>query len=100
MKILDQGVQNYMFYQSKYIWIINLMVFIAVVVLGINQAGKAAEISFLEKKLDQVAIEKRELSEKIFTNDNNDKIDRSEELGYIKPSKVLYFNSIDVVASR
>lgn len=100
-KTLDLEVQNYMYTQKiNYIWVINLVLFVAVVFLGINQAGKGAEISHLETRLEQVSIEKHELSERIFNNGGEERNTKSEELGFAKPSKVIYFNSIETVASR
>lgn len=58
-KTLDQGAQNYMFTRKiNYVWIINLVLFAGVVFLGIEQAGRGAEISNLENKLEVVSIEK------------------------------------------
>ena len=42
----------------NYVWIINLVLFAGVVFLGIEQAGRGAEISNLENKLEVVSIEK------------------------------------------
>ncbi len=98
--MLDQGVQNYMSLQKiNYIWAINLILFVAVVFLGINQAGKGATISNLEKKLDEVSVTKRDLSEKIFSNGSEERLLSAQESGFAKPSTILYFNSIEVVAS-
>jgi hypothetical protein len=90
-----------MFLQKiNYIWAINLMLFIAVVFLGIDQAGKGAVISNLERRLDEVSVTKRELSENIFNSESDDKkITTAIGMGYSKPSTILYFNSIEVVAS-
>ena len=82
----------------NYLWALNLAIFIAVVFLGIQQAGKGADISNLEKKLESVSKSKSELSETIFNNQKEDKQSKILELGFAKPSKVLYFNSIDTVA--
>ncbi len=81
----------------KYIWIINLVLFGAVVFLGIEQAGRGAEISSLENKIEDSNTVKRELSEKIFKFGTEDKIDESGvALGFNKPGKIVYFNSEDV----
>jgi hypothetical protein len=84
----------------NYIWVINLLLFVAVVVMGIDQAGKGATISSLERKLESISVSKRELTENIFNSGSEDKLTNTEELGFAKPSKVLYFNSIETVASR
>lgn len=98
--MLDQGVQNYMFIRKiNYIWFLNLVIFVAVVFFGIKQAGMGADILVLEKKLEQTNASKRELSEAIFNQNTESKLTNVEELGFIKPSSVIYFNSIDSVAS-
>ena len=82
------------------IWGINLILFVAVVFLGIEQAGRAADISDLENKLEAISIEKRDLTENIFRSGSDTKITNSaSDLGFAKPSQVYYFNSIDSVAS-
>lgn len=100
IKTLDQGAQNYMFTRKiNYVWLINLMLFAGVVFLGIEQASRGAEISNLEDRLEVVSIEKRDLAENIFSigSENNLSLNASES-GFIKPSTVLYFDSIDTVA--
>lgn len=108
--MLGQGVQNYMFtrknktsllLRSNYIWAINLILFAGVVFLGIEQAGRGADISLLEDNLENVSIQKRELAEKIFiTGSEVSLANNASDSGFIKPSNVYYFNSIDTVASR
>ena len=83
----------------NYVWIINLVLFAGVVFLGIEQAGRGAEISNLENKLEVVSIEKRDLSENIFNSGSENNLSlNASELGFVKPSMVLYFDSIDTVA--
>lgn len=97
--MLGQGAQNYIFMKKiNIIWGINLILFVAVVFLGIEQAGKGAEISNLESQLEASNEQKRELSEVIFNSGNNTVAEVSD-LGFIKPTQVYYFNSIDSVAS-
>jgi len=85
---------------QKIFWGVNLILFIGVVFLGIEQAGRGADISNLEDQLETTLIQKRELSENIFDSGDETKLsDTATNLGYIKPSKVYYFNSIDSVAS-
>lgn len=83
----------------NYIWAVNLILFMGVVFLGIEQAGRGADISNLEDKLVKVSIQKQELTENIFRSDIEGRANNLENLGYAKPSNVLYFNSIDSVAS-
>lgn len=84
----------------NYIWAINLVMFIAVVFLGIEQAGRGADISKYENKLVKISEEKRILTETIFKNGNDDSIASSSlNLGFDKPTKIVYFSSIEPVAS-
>ena len=59
---------------NKITWIINLSLFIAVVFMGIEQAGRGAEIAKLENKDDLLS------------------------LGFVKPATVYYFNTEDSFA--
>ena len=84
----------------KIIWAINLILLVGVVFLGIEQAGSGAEISKLEDKLEQISTTKSELTENIFRSGSDTKLTTSAtDLGFSKPSKVYYFNSIETVAS-
>lgn len=79
------------------IWSINLISFAFVVFLGIEQAGKGAEISKIERDLETQIVLKRELSEKIFNSGSESKLtDGVTDHGFIKPSKIVYFNSEEV----
>ena len=83
----------------NFLWVINLVLFAGVVFLGIEQAGKGAEISLLEDRLEVKSIEKRDQSEKIFNSgDENALYLNASESGYVKPSNIVYFDSIDTVA--
>lgn len=85
----------------NYIWAINLVLLIAVVFLGIEQAGRGADISQLENQFEGVSVQKRELSENLFQSGSDQKLlENVDTLGFAKPSKVLYFNIIETVASR
>lgn len=85
----------------SYIWAINLILFATVVFLGIEQAGKGAEISNLENKIELLVTEKRDLSEGIFDSGSDTKIDKqSEELGFAKPANVYYLKTEEVFAQR
>lgn len=85
----------------SYIWAINLILFATVVFLGIEQAGKGAEISNLENKIELLVTEKRDLSEEIFDSGSDTKIDKqSEELGFVKPTDVYYLKTEEVFAQR
>ena len=85
---------------QKTFWGVNLLLFIGVVFLGIEQAGRGADISNLEDQLEIRLIEKREIAENIFNSGNEIKLsDNAINLGYYKPSKVYYLDPIDSVAS-
>ena len=82
------------------IWILNLLLFVSVVVLGIEQAGRGVDISNLERKTENSIVLKRDLSEKIFTNESDNRIISDiETLGYVKPTEILYFKTDDIFAS-
>lgn len=81
------------------LWGINLILFVAVVFLGIEQASRGADISILERKIDTSISQKRELSEQIFNTSSDSKIvEKSNELGFIKSTDVYYFKTDDVFA--
>lgn len=81
----------------KLVWGVNLLLFAGLVFLGIEQAGRGAEISSLENKIEASNNIRRELSERIFKFGEEDKIaEVGTNLGYTKPTKVLYFNSEDI----
>ncbi|MEK7168861.1 MAG: hypothetical protein AAB778_02510 [Patescibacteria group bacterium] len=84
----------------NYVWAINLILFISVVVLGIEQAGRGAEISNLENKIEEAQVIKRDLSEEIFNNESETKLTGNiENLGFVKPSSVYYFKTENTFAS-
>lgn len=83
----------------NYLWVVNLILFAGVVFLGIEQAGKGAEISKLERKLETTSIQKRDLAENIFEFGTETNINQvASESGFVKPTAVLYFDSIETVA--
>ena len=87
--------------KSKFVWIVNLIFFVAVVFLGIEQAGRGAEIAKLEDDLELLSTQKSELSESIFKLNTEGKLDEdTTRLGFAKPSTIYYFNSIAGVAAR
>lgn len=66
--------------------------------MGIEQGGIGAEIRKIDKTLENQNVIKRNISEKIYENqevDNNKKI---EELGFMKPLNVLYFDTEEAIA--
>jgi hypothetical protein len=78
---------------------VNLILFAGVVFLGIEQAGRGAEISKLENVLEVTSVQKRDLAENIFSLGNETNFNNvASESGYTKPTTVLYFDSIETVA--
>lgn len=87
------------FARAKYLWFINILLFVAVVFLGIEQAGRGAEISHLENKIEEQIIQKRNLSEEIFNSGTNlASVENAQSLGYTKPSQVFYFKTENIFA--
>lgn len=86
--------------KTNYLWALNLILFIGVVVLGIEQAGRGAEISNLENKIEDAVVLKRDLSEAIFRNESETKIAGNiDSLGFVKPTNVYYFKTENIFAS-
>lgn len=86
--------------KTNYLWALNLILFIGVVVLGIEQAGRGAEISNLENKIEDAVVLKRDLSEAIFRNESETKLTGNiESLGFVKPANVYYFKTENIFAS-
>lgn len=86
--------------KNKYIWFVNLILFIGIVFMGIEQAGKGAEIAKLENDLEKTTVSKQKLTDVIFTSNKN--LDSNEyflSLGFIKPTTVYYFNTENFFAS-
>lgn len=86
-----------MFIQKiKILWLVNLILFIGVVFIGIEQAGMGAEIAKLERNLEKTTVIKQQLTDAIFeSNDNLSKEDTFLTLGFSKPVNVFYFNTAD-----
>lgn len=100
IKTKNQGVQNStLMSKIKYLWIINLVFLIAVVFLGIEQAGRGATISNLEDKIEEQIVLKRNLSEGIFSSGSSlVSVENAENSGFIKPSNVHYFKTENIFA--
>ncbi len=80
------------------IWTINTLLLIVVVFLGIEQGGIGAQVRKIDENLENQDDVKREISEKIYENQelgNNQKI---QELGFVKPENILYFDTEEAVA--
>ncbi|MBL7036963.1 hypothetical protein ISR94_03995 [Candidatus Microgenomates bacterium] len=82
------------------IWSINIALFVTVVYMGIAQAGLGAEMAKLEDELVLQSEKKHQMSESILLgNSSSSFTQKSEDLGFMKPEKVVYIDSIDSVAS-
>lgn len=82
------------------IWAVNIALFIAVVYMGINQAGLGAEISLLEDQTESLIEEKHNLSEKILLGNSTTSVsEKSEKLGFVKPQDVVYIDSEELFAA-
>lgn len=74
------------------IWSLNALLFVAVVVLGIEQGTKGADISNIERMIEEESVAKRDIAEKIFEIDAV-KYDENNTLGFVKPSNIMYFDA-------
>ena len=84
---------------NKIAWIINLSLFIAVVFMGIEQAGRGAEIARIENGLEKAVLLKQQLTDAIFAS--NKRLQNSNDLlslEFIKPATIYYFNTEDSFA--
>lgn len=72
---------------------VNLILFASVVFLGIEQAGRGAEIAKLEDQIEVLLTQKTNITEEIFNktseNTNNN---LALEMGFTKPTRVYYFS--------
>lgn len=80
------------------IWITNTLLLIVVVFLGIEQGGIGAQIRKMDEVIETQDSIKREISEKIYENQEIDSNKKIEELGFVKPLNILYFDTEEAVA--
>ena len=80
------------------IWIINTLLLIVVVFLGIEQGGIGAQIRKTDENLENQDGVKREISEKIYENQEIGDDQKIQELGFVKPLNILYFDTEEAVA--
>ncbi len=68
--------------------------------MGIQQASRGADINDLENKLEITIENRNRITEEVFLAGNiKNSNTESSLLGYVKPEKIFYFDSIDSVAS-
>lgn len=80
------------------VWITNTILLIVVVFLGIEQGGIGAQIRKMDEVLETQDGIKREIAEKIYENQEIDSNKKIEELGFVKPLNILYFDTEEAVA--
>lgn len=86
---------------KKMLWFINFVMFTLVVFLGIQQGGKGAEIAKMEDELKNLQLSRQNYLENILLVASNDQIEKKAvELGFNKPSSMVYIDSIDVLTSN
>jgi cell division protein FtsB len=74
---------------------------IATVLLTIQTATSGARIANLETKEEELAKENRELNDRLIRMSSLTKIsEEADELGFVKPSDIIYLTPAEDVASR
>ena len=74
---------------------------IATVLLTIQTATSGAKIANLEKKQEELAKENRELNDRLIRKSSLTKIsEEADELGFVKPSDIIYLTPAEDVALR
>lgn len=95
-------MQNYTYMKKmitkNIVWITNTILLIVVVFLGIEQGGIGAQIRKMDEVLETQDGIKREIAEKIYENQEIDSNKKIEELGFVKPLNILYFDTEEAVA--
>jgi CHASE3 domain sensor protein len=77
-----------------------LLVFVAITVFfAVEQATRGSEIALLEKEKITLENRKRELTEELVqTSSLNGAEKKAEELGFVKPSNLVYISEKEAVA--
>ncbi len=74
---------------------------IATVLLTIQTATSGARIANLENKQEEYAKENRELNDRLIRMSSLTKIsEEADEMGFVKPSDILYLTTAEDVALR
>ncbi len=74
---------------------------IATVLLTIQTATSGAKIANLENKQEELAKENRELNDRLIRMSSLTKIsEEADELGFVKPSDIIYLTTAEDVALR
>ncbi len=75
-----------------------MILFVAVVFLGIEVGSIGAKISKIENSIEELAVEKRDIAENIFKKSGIVEEEKIAELGFNKPSNVIYFDTEEIIA--
>lgn len=78
--------------KNKIIWFVNLILFIGVVFVGIEQAGKGAEVAKFEKEFEFAVSNRQKLSDQMYSDEKI--LDN-----FVKPTIVYYFDVEKVTAN-
>lgn len=74
-------------------WILNLIVFVVVVFMSVDQTAKSNQISQIEEKIYEYTLYKGDLTEDIIKNQNIDSNGENiQELGFATPEKTVYLD--------
>lgn len=87
--------------KTKILWLTNISLLALVVFMGIEQAGRGAEIAKMETETRLINDNIHKISEAILVTSSSAKLDTSAvELGFVKPQNVIYVDSKDVLTSN
>lgn len=80
------------------IWYLNIGLFIVSVVIGVMQAGKTAEVAYMDKEINAYQVKKREITENIFKYSKDDRVSSSgKDLGFTKASDIVYISNDSIM---
>lgn len=86
---------------TKLIIPLGIAFIVVTVYLTIQTATAGAKIANLEQKQEELAKENRELSDKLIRTSSLTKIsEKADELGFVKPSDIIYLTPAEDVALR
>jgi hypothetical protein len=87
-------------YQLKFIlWPVLVLFFVSTILLAIEVSTLGATLVNLEQEELKLVKENRELSNQLIQASSLKKVgEKSQDLGFIKPTKILYIGKDEVVA--
>jgi len=84
----------------KLLWIANAVIFVSIVYMGISQAGSGALLAEYEDELVKLNETRNEIEGSVFNLTNHSvALDRSKDLGFIKPADFIYIDNPDSYAA-